>query len=71
VKLKIINDKHDFIAKSNEVKIIYIQPHTTTQSLDNILYIDFNWIAGWLRNHYKNDEFALRFATTLQRWAVD
>lgn len=62
---KLIDNNKNYTGKSNDIDVIYIQPHVN----DDNNCIDFKRFSNWLRNNFGDNKFELEFADTLEKWS--
>jgi hypothetical protein len=67
-KLNLISSTQAYTGISNDIEVVYVQPHQTNSS-DKC--IDFQQIARWLLNTFKESEFETQFANKLIEWSTD
>lgn len=67
-KLGLLNESVEFIGKSDDIKVVYVQP--SKKDGDQIC-IDFTRISEWLGKKGSVDSFESCFAAVLRKWAVD
>jgi len=66
--LKILNEDNMYTGRSDEIKIIYLQPRNEDNEKN---CIEFLQVAEWLERNNGKDGFESYFASALRMWAMD
>ncbi len=67
-KLGLLNESLEFIGKSDDIKIVYVQP---SKKDEDQICIDFTRISEWLEKKGSVYSFESCFAAALRKWAID
>jgi hypothetical protein len=68
--LGVLDAAREFAGSTDTIKIVYAQPHVTTDDADKLV-LDFEWMAQWLVDNHSGSEFESALSQSLLRWSTD
>jgi hypothetical protein len=70
-ELGLIDEQKKYSGKTDNIEIVYVQPHRKDEDKDQKHVIDFRWMSNWLTDKSGSGDFEAALSKTLSNWSND